>query len=75
MSTCFKASLPDQKLIAVLISKGFKPTLRRTSALVTEWSQNCGHLDKLSGWPTRELSWFWKGWRRRFNSVPGHHHS
>jgi integrase len=21
------------------------PTLRRTSALVTEWSQNCGHLD------------------------------
>ena len=24
------------------------PTLRRTSALVTEWSQNCGHLDTLS---------------------------
>ena len=25
-----------------------RPTLRRTSALVTEWSQNCGHLDGLS---------------------------
>ena len=25
-----------------------KPTLRRTSALVTEWSQDCGHLDTLS---------------------------
>jgi hypothetical protein len=24
------------------------PTLRRTSALVTEWSQNRGHLDTLS---------------------------
>ena len=24
------------------------PTLRRTPALVTEWSQNCGHLDELS---------------------------
>jgi hypothetical protein len=35
------------------------PTLRRTSALVTEWSQNCGHLDKLSchlGPPARETS-------------------
>ena len=25
-----------------------RPTLRRTSALVTEWSQNCGHSAKLS---------------------------
>ena len=25
-----------------------QPTLRRTSALVTEWSQKIGHLDKLS---------------------------
>src|ERR1700758_3028543 len=25
-----------------------RPTFRRTSALVTEWSQNCGHFDKLS---------------------------
>src|ERR1700756_3028212 len=25
------------------------PTFRRTSVLVTEWSQNCGHLDKFGG--------------------------
>src|SRR5260370_21507614 len=28
-----------------------KPTLRRTSALVTEWSQNWGHAAKLSCHP------------------------
>src|SRR5438309_6864119 len=25
------------------------PTFRRTSALVTGWTQNCGHLDKFGG--------------------------
>src|SRR5579872_1241620 len=43
------------KLNAVLPAVGLscntnssRPTFRRTSALVTEWSQNCGHFDKLS---------------------------
>ncbi len=32
----------------ILIHLACQPTLRRTSALVTEWSQNWGHLDGLS---------------------------
>jgi hypothetical protein len=32
-------------------------TLRRTSALVTEWSQDWGHPDESSGTPIWEIGW------------------
>src|ERR1700737_5656150 len=39
----------NEGLTMQIVSSSLRqPTLRRTSALVTEWSQNWGHLDELS---------------------------
>jgi len=38
----------DQRIVGKQAWLRLGPTLRRTSALVTEWSQNWGHSAKLS---------------------------
>ena len=46
-NTCSRARVDPLILFNGLVNCS-RPTLRRTSALVTEWSQKWGHSDELS---------------------------